>query len=102
MYINGIKQPSGRILDSTGYIKDLRDSGFSNVPGMLRKTHPHSVFISFKVGSEWDQTLFCGDPFLRVRLKGETRMSKHRATVLQVMMGFDSTYLCEVFIADRD
>ena len=85
------------MFNSETYIKNVINNSFQQVSGSLIKTDPRSVFIRFDKGSQMEDTIFDNEPTISIRTRNGCYDS-HHVTVLQVMLGHNNSYICEVVI----
>lgn len=85
------------MFNSEVYIKNINTNNVQQVSGSLIKTDAKSVFIRFDKGSRMEDTIFDVKPTIDVENSSGYYDSRH-VTVLQVMLGHDNSYICEVVI----
>lgn len=85
------------MFDSEVYIRNINTNNIQQVSGSLIKTDPKSVFIRFDKGSKMEDTVFGSKPTINVR-SSSGYYDPHHVTVLQVMLGHNNSYICEVVI----
>ena len=81
------------MFNSETYVKNIIDNSVQQVSGSLIKTDPKSVFIRFDKGSRMEDAVFDVHPTINVG-----NYNSRPITVLQVMLGHDNSYICEVVI----
>ena len=84
------------MFNSETYVKNIISNNIQQVSGSLIKTDPNSVFIRFDKGSRMEDTVFDLKPSIKISDEYSYRYKK--ITVLQVMLGHDDSYICEVIV----
>ena len=87
------------MFNSETYVKNIISNKIQQVSGSLIKTDPNSVFIRFDKGSRQEERIF--DAYPRIKLYSDSDKTV-KVTVLQVMLGHDNSYICEVIIHEGD
>ncbi len=82
------------MFNSETYVNNIIHNKIQQVSGSLIKTDPNSVFIRFDKGSRQEERIFDAHPTIRLYDRDKTV----KVTVLQVMLGQDNSYICEVII----
>ena len=83
------------MFNSETYVNNVINNKVQQVSGSLIKTDPRSVFIRFDKDSRMEDTVFDRHPTINV---GSHSYDPRPITVLQVMLGPDNSYICEVVI----
>lgn len=85
------------MFNSETYVKNIINNSVQQVSGSLIKTDPKSVFIRFDKGSRMEDTIFAIKPTINIE-NHSGYYDPRPITVLQVMLGHNNSYICEVVI----